>query len=575
MKKLLLLLLILGTITPVFSLTQPHWLQIKAKPFVDVKSYGVKGNGTTNDTDNIQAALNAAVGNNVLFPPGSYSYTMLTIPAGVKGIYGYGATLVSTQATTATASITFADAASGISFEGFTIDNTTVGVYSAIYLSNATSNKLKDLTITGEYIVSSIWLDAGCNGNTISNCNITGGTVHHRRGVYLSGTVVDSYGGYMDGAFVEANPACIRNLISENYLVSLDFPIMMSGANNNVVTGNIIDNSSERAIILSPVCSYNTVSNNTIRNNTSSGIHLAYGSNKNLITGNKVETITAQTGEHMMGCYVGCEDNLISNNFFSGNTRYGYYCAIGCQRNVFTGNTIRGDMSIAGVALESDWLDVPPASATFSRPNYSAPIAPRTEWPSQSTSNNQVSNNNIQMGLPGIPVFYLSQIASSSLDTNIIKDNVVVDRVVGEGYILYHYGANVASSTGNVYENNTSKASSLATFFYSTFGREPYSRFSNINNNNGSAFVYFPAVNATTISAFYSDVISTAHYTANTTVTDFTGGNPGQVINVQLSNNTTIKYNPLKIRTPLATDTVGSSNSWVRFLRYGGIWYQQ
>ena len=60
--------------------------QVKNKPVVDVRQYGAKGDGSTNDTAAIQAALNAVSvgGGLVTFPRGGYRFSTLTVPAGVS-----------------------------------------------------------------------------------------------------------------------------------------------------------------------------------------------------------------------------------------------------------------------------------------------------------------------------------------------------------------------------------------------------------------------------------------------------------------------------------------------------------
>jgi hypothetical protein len=62
--------------------------------WVNVKTHGATGNGATDDTTAIQAALNAAAANGkttVYFPKGTYKISgTLTVTGGVKRVYGFG-----------------------------------------------------------------------------------------------------------------------------------------------------------------------------------------------------------------------------------------------------------------------------------------------------------------------------------------------------------------------------------------------------------------------------------------------------------------------------------------------------
>ena len=77
-------------------------MQDKARESVSVFDFGAVGNGVTDDTDEIQAALNSVpFGGNVQLPSGTYKISSLTIPDGVRlvGQNPYGSVLVTTSAT--------------------------------------------------------------------------------------------------------------------------------------------------------------------------------------------------------------------------------------------------------------------------------------------------------------------------------------------------------------------------------------------------------------------------------------------------------------------------------------------
>jgi len=71
-------------------------VESKLQDVVSVKDFGAVGNGVTDDTAAIQAALNAATGKSLVFDGGStYNFTALRIPSNIA-IYTYGASLVKT-----------------------------------------------------------------------------------------------------------------------------------------------------------------------------------------------------------------------------------------------------------------------------------------------------------------------------------------------------------------------------------------------------------------------------------------------------------------------------------------------
>ncbi|MDP2006320.1 MAG: right-handed parallel beta-helix repeat-containing protein [Rubrivivax sp.] len=129
---------------------------------------------------------------------------------------------------------------------------------------------------------------------------------------------------------------------------------LMAARNCRVQDNHTADN--VRNISVSDCSLDNLVSGNQCQESLSSAIHLAYGSRRNRINGNRIATARAQ-GEGLLQAYIGVEENLFMDNEVdaTGRPQYLIYCAIHADRNEFRGNQLKGTASRACIALESAW----------------------------------------------------------------------------------------------------------------------------------------------------------------------------------------------------------------------------
>jgi len=216
-------------------------------------------------------------------------------------------------------------------------DGDTVFVYGGTYVENVKVNKTinligedKELTVIDSY--GGIVLELSANGAAIAGFTIRNGGytkglfVNSDNNIITGNNIVDN--GWI-GIFVTGSSHTIsENTIDNNYHYGmwLDYSsdsnsiydntisdnkkgIGVTGSNNNIIYGNIIENNREEGIYMSSGSSNNIITENTVKNNgPSSGIYMIGGSN-NVISSNDIS-------DNKRGFYL----HSTSNNIFSKNT---------------------------------------------------------------------------------------------------------------------------------------------------------------------------------------------------------------------------------------------------------------
>jgi hypothetical protein len=127
--------------------TSPSWAYPLGATFVNVQTYGATGNGTTDDTTAVNAAITAAgAGGTVFFPNGTYKLSGITLSASVRLI---GASQAGTILKLGTASTNFITLSSNaIEFENLTVDANSLVSNAAIYGTSGYNNiTLRRITV--------------------------------------------------------------------------------------------------------------------------------------------------------------------------------------------------------------------------------------------------------------------------------------------------------------------------------------------------------------------------------------------------------------------------------------------
>lgn len=166
-------------------------------------AYGATGDGSTNDTAAVQAALNALAGGICYFPAGTYSVTHIDLPANVHMIGdGIGKTTIKCRsAPSAGTDWIYSATPSGIEIEGITFDgngNLTnlasghqANVVPCVYLVGGSNVSVHDNAFIG-------WDTCGFETNTTDTVSVRNNIV--TRSVGSPGYLVSPTGSGTDGA---------------------------------------------------------------------------------------------------------------------------------------------------------------------------------------------------------------------------------------------------------------------------------------------------------------------------------------------------------------------------------------
>ena len=212
-----------------------------------------------------------------------------------------------------------------------------------------------------------------------------------------------------DSAFNVSGIKITGNQISGGY-----YGISLSGVTNSEISENLISNN-VRNISLQNHSSYNKIVDNYLADQTSSAVHLAYDSDGNTVTGNKVTTDTA-TGQGLFQAYQDSDNNHFANNsveiFGSKMPRWGFYSGSDSDGNSFVDNIISGRIQKTVFGTEAIW-DYNSANAQGSQAAaYMSAILGTSSSPIYynggigSISNITVDGNIVDPGYRPAPVLY-------------------------------------------------------------------------------------------------------------------------------------------------------------------------
>lgn len=363
---------------------------------VSIKDFGAKGDGVSDDTASIQAAINsiAATGGCVCIPTGTYIVSnTITLPSKVS-IAGSGiasAVISATLAMTNLQDVFYANTSTFVTICNISIlgnTNGTNGAGSAIHFKNGSNNSVSNVYIENT-TQAGIRLEEQNNSSvdscTLNYCGRTGYADNHgimvysaagsvianysikitnnkirnsfRKGITTYGPNASVYDLLIDGNTITSsglaniyvggpNQSNIR--ITNNYVNNGYVNMQIGPISNSVIDGNSCDTSTYSNILLFD--SINVIlSNNTISNSGVHGIDFDVAGTRNsqvVTSGNIIYNSNRTSAGFGCGLYINNSDNtLVSSNVVFDLTgsilsTHGIVDSVGSTNSQIQSNTV-------------------------------------------------------------------------------------------------------------------------------------------------------------------------------------------------------------------------------------------
>lgn len=275
-------------------------VQTKLRESVSVKDFGAVGDGVTNDTVAIQAAMNSGHGH-IYFPKGNYLFSQINVPNTVHMISGDGAGATiwtCTGAITAFQAWINLNAITGIEIFGFSVSQNKT-----TYALNATFNT--DVCIQGHFH-DIRWTEAGfyaiymagCADITIENCVVVA---------------------HADGAF-RAEAVCVRIKIIGNSVLSAGagHGIQIATGSNHEISNNYVFRAGTGCFCIAIGAADSLVANNRVTTNTLEGINLQDASRVSILD----NIVYCEAGHTDFAISIYAANTFVESCIVSGNRTY-------------------------------------------------------------------------------------------------------------------------------------------------------------------------------------------------------------------------------------------------------------
>lgn len=539
------------------------------------EDYGAVGDGTTDDTAAMRAALTACATGDIRWLRGLQGKTYLTaqleIPLGVKKISNLNMKLTTSQGV-GLYSQGAANAHTDLEISDCSI-NGNATLRGGILLGNATRckilrNRVYGLTADGTErygirlgttVTSIINSYNVIDGNHIEMpTDPDGGTgTIGIAGIYLVGNNnLDSTSGAINWS---AQYNTIQYLqVTNNVCTGGTHNVQAFGLFNAEFSGNTLIGGTHRNINLGSGCQRIKINDNRLINAESAAI--IFGESRYIqISDNFIQSATTasyESDDAAIQFAQGAYSIDIVGNQILGSWLYGVHLFnssdVNIRANSFTA-------SRAGVAIESSQTLTPAADAIYSQRRA---VMQRI---SSTTTRIALSGNTYSVASTGACI-YLCQLNSVALSSvSITNESVALGST--PKHILYLSNANNLISNCTI--DGISAVGASGTKYYSTQGRTPFYR---VANADGLEDVRREvSVSAGTPSAFLGPNI----FLESGDTSNFVGGIDGQILQVRMLSGATLTYNSAAMRLRGETNLASTSaNTIVTLQRRLGIWFE-
>ena len=382
-------------------------------------------------------------------------------------------------------------------------------------------------------------------------------------GVGLVGVSTSIYGGIDTNGGNPLYPSVITvrdTEVSGNLITGGTHGVAGGGIFRAEFIKNNINGCSHRNINLSGNAQRILVANNFLLEGGSSGVNVAWGSRWVNIVGNYIQSAAAadySTDDAAIQLYKGIDQCSVIGNTVLGSWKYSLYLGSMVTNITVSGNNFNAG-TLANIAIESDWV----LTSTYPLAIYSRNYNPNTVPVAGDTGNINIGGNNYTGA--GCAIYMVAVNGKALYNVNLHDE--VVGSATSKPHIVYAYDAGTLMTDAVL--SNIAARGAVPSQHYLSRGRGAFSFIKNVTALDAGTEVSVPSG---TPSAVYGPNL----YLASGTVTNFTGAQAGDTINVRMADGVILVHNSSIMRLRGSVNATASGGLAIITLQLrAGIWFE-